>query len=325
MTNVQHAKYRRLPQLDGGLYLSDGGLETTLIYHEGFELPMFEAFTLIDSERGRTALRAYYDRYVAMAVRHGAGFILESPTWRANPDWGAKLGYDRDKLAAANRAAIDMLHAIRAAQATNRTPLVISGAIGPRGDGYDPGAVMSAWEAEAYHAWQIGVLKDAGADLVTAFTLTNVNEAIGVARAAEAASIPCVLSFTLETDGSLPTGEALGEAIQAVDRETDAAPAYYMINCAHPDHFSAVLDEHAAWMQRLRGIRANASRKSHAELDNSTELDAGHPQELGEQYAELLHRFPWINVLGGCCGTDHRHVEYISASCRGHSHSVGAA
>ncbi len=321
MTRNSHAKYRhRLPQQDGGLFLTDGGLETTLIFHDGFDLPMFASFVLTESERGRAALRAYFERYVAMAVHHGIGFILESPTWRANPDWGQKLGYDRNRLARANRAAIAMMRDIRDAGETARTPLVISGNIGPRGDGYDPGALMSPSEAEAYHAWQIGIFKEAGADLVSAFTLTNVNEAIGVARAAKAAGMPCVISFTLETDGRLPTGESLAAAIEAVDRETDRAPAYYMINCAHPDHFSAVLQDAPALRERLRGLRANASRMSHAELDNSTELDAGDPHELGELYAALLRRFPRINVLGGCCGTDHRHVGCISTSCRDHSH-----
>jgi S-methylmethionine-dependent homocysteine/selenocysteine methylase len=254
-----------------------------------------------------------------MAREHGHGFILESPTWRANPDWGAKLGYDRDRLAAANHASIQMLHDIRAAHETSKMPLVISGCIGPRGDGYDPGALMSPWEAQSYHAWQIGIFKDAGADLVSAFTLTNIAEAIGVACAAKAAYIPCVLSFTLETDGKLPTGESLAQAIETVDRETGSAPVCYMINCAHPDHFGNALIDGASWTQRLRGIRANASRKSHAELDNSTELDAGDPHELGQLYAELRRRFPHFNVLGGCCGTDHRHVGCISASCRGPS------
>jgi S-methylmethionine-dependent homocysteine/selenocysteine methylase len=318
MTKIHRAKYRhRLPQLDGGLFLSDGGLETTLMFHDGFDLPMFASFVLIESERGRAALRAYFHRYVAMAARHGAGFILESPTWRANPDWGRALGYDTDRLARANRAAIAMMHDIRGASDTAQTPLVISGNIGPRGDGYDPGALMSPWEAEAYHAWQIGIFEDSGADLVSAFTLTNVNEAVGVARAAEAAGMPCMISFTLETDGRLPTGESLATAIETVDREVNRPPAYYMINCAHPDHFSAVLADGPALTGRLRGLRANASRMSHAELDNSTELDAGDPEELGALYAELLHRFPRINVLGGCCGTDHRHVESISDSCRG--------
>jgi homocysteine S-methyltransferase len=325
MTGIHRAKYRhRLPQLDGGLFLTDGGLETTLIFHHGFDLPMFAAFVLLESERDRVALHAYFDRYAAMAVEQGTGFILESPTWRASPNWGQKLGYDRSRLARANGAAIAMMHDIREARATAQTQLVVSGNIGPRGDGYDPGAVMSPWEAEAFHAWQIGVFADAGADLVSAFTLTNVNEAIGVARAAKAAGMPCVISFTVETDGRLPTGETLAAAIASVDRETDEGPVYYMINCAHPDHFRDALDQDAAWMKRVRGLRANASRKSHAELDNSTELDVGNPHELGHLYAELLRRFPHINVLGGCCGTDHRHVACISAACRDSAHRVGS-
>jgi S-methylmethionine-dependent homocysteine/selenocysteine methylase len=218
-----------------------------------------------------------------------------------------------------------MMREVRAAHETKKSPLVISGCIGPRGDGYDPGALMRADDAQDYHAWQIGVLKDAGADLVSAFTMTNIAEAVGIACAAKAADIACAISFTLETDGRLPTGETLGKAIETVDRATKRAPVYYMINCAHPDHFSDVLDESAGWMRRVRGVRANASRKSHAELDNSTELDAGHPQELGEQYAELRRRFPQINVLGGCCGTDHRHVECIAVACSGASSNAAAA
>lgn len=311
------AKYRhRLPQLDGGLFLSDGGLETTLIFHEGFDLPMFEAFTLLESDTGHTVLRAYYDRYVPIAAGHGGGFVLETPTWRANPDWGAKLGYDRSRLADVNRTATELMHQIREAHETARFPIVISGCIGPRGDGYDPGTLMSPAEAEAYHAWQIGVFDDAGVDLVAAFTLTNIAEAIGVARAAKSSSIPSVISFTLETDGRLPTGHSLAEAIETVDAETGGSPTYYMINCAHPTHFEATLMGDAAWTSRLRGLRANASRRSHAELDNATELDAGDPAELGAQYAEILHRFPQINVVGGCCGTDHRHVECISAALK---------
>ena len=317
MARVHDIKYRhRLPQLDGDLFLTDGGIETTLIFHDGFELPLFAAFTLFDSERGRAALRAYFDRYAALAVAKGAGFVLENPTWRANPDWAAKLGYGRDRLADINRAAIGMMRAVRAQHETERSPFVISGCIGPRGDGYDPGALMRADDAQDYHAWQIGVLKDAGADLVSAFTMTNIGEAVGIVCAAKAADIRCVISFTLETDGRLPSGESLGHAIATVDRATNRAPAYYMINCAHPAHFSDVLEDGAAWTRRLRGMRANASRKSHSELDNCTELDAGDLQELGEQYAELLQRFPQINVLGGCCGTDHRHVSCIASSCR---------
>ena len=316
MPSSASPKYRhRLPQLDGRLFLTDGGLETTLIFHEGWELAIFQAFTLLDSERGRAALRAYFDRYVPLAVKQGTGFVLESPTWRANPDWAARISYSRDALAKVNHAAIDLMREVRDAYETERTPIVISGCIGPRGDGYDPGKVMGAEEAQAYHAWQVGVLRDAGADLVSAFTMNNVNEALGVTRAAQAAQIPCVISFTVETDGRLPTGDSLADAIEAVDAATGYAPAYYMINCAHPTHFEGALDPRASWIKRLRGLRANSSRRSHAELDNATELDAGNPTELGEQYADLLCRFPHINVLGGCCGTDHRHVERIGLAC----------
>jgi homocysteine S-methyltransferase len=311
------AKYReRLPQLDGGLFLTDGGLETTLVFHEGWDLPCFAAFVLLDSERGRKALRDYFDRYVPMAIAAGEGFILESPTWRANPDWAEKAGYGRDALARLNRAAIDLMHEVRERYETAASPMVVSGAIGPRGDGYDPGALMSPDEAADYHGFQIGLFRDAGADLVSAFTMTNIGEAQGVALAAKAADMPCVISFTVETDGRLPTGDTLAEAIESVDAASGEGPAYYMINCAHPTHFHHVLDAGGAWTKRIRGLRANSSCLSHAELDNAPELDIGNPLELAGQYADLVRRFPHINVLGGCCGTDHRHVDCISTACR---------
>jgi S-methylmethionine-dependent homocysteine/selenocysteine methylase len=313
----KQAKYRdRLPQLHGGLFLTDGGLETTLIFHEGWNLACFAAFVLMDGDDGRKTLRAYFDRYARIATDSGAGFVLESPTWRANPDWGAKIGYDLDALAQVNRAAIDLMHEIRDRHETAVSPIVVSGAIGPRGDGYIPGTVMGPGEAAAYHAYQIREFRDAGADLVSAFTMTNSSEAEGVAFAAKAERMPCVISFTVETDGRLPSGETLAEAIGRVDAATDEGPVYYMINCAHPTHFDHVLDRDGAWLARLRGIRANSSRCSHAELDNAPELDIGDPQELGAQYADLGRRFPHINVLGGCCGTDHRHVQCISTACR---------
>jgi len=315
-TSATPPKYRkRLPQLDGRMFLTDGGIETTLIFHEGWELPIGEAFKLLEGDRGRQALRAYFDRYVPMAIEHGAGFVLESPTWRANPDWAAKVGYDRTRLADINRAAIALMAEVRAAYETERSPMPISGCIGPRGDGYDPGKVASAEAFQDYHAWQVGVFREAGADFVSAITMTSINEGLGVARAAQAADMPCVISFTVETDGRLPTGEGLADAIGAVDAATGQGPAYYMVNCAHPTHFAHVLQD-AAWMKRLRGLRANASKRSHAELDNSPELDTGNPVELGAEYGDLLRRFPHINVLGGCCGTDHRHIEQIGLACR---------
>lgn len=309
------AKYRHhLPQLNGDLFLTDGGIETTLIFHAGLDLPFFAAFHLLKDEQGAAALRQYFASHAAIARQYGVGFILESATWRASSDWGNKLGYSRQALDEANRKAIALLHELRLELETDRVPMVISGCVGPRGDGYDPGVIMSPEEAEAYHAAQIGTFAATEADLVTAITMTNTNEAIGVTRAARTSGMPVVISFTVETDGKLPTGQPLPEAIQEVDAATGRAPAYYMINCAHPSHFEAVLDGQA-WMARLRGIRANASKRSHAELDAAPDLDDGDPVELGQQYSDLRMRFSQINVLGGCCGTDHRHIEHIGAAC----------
>ncbi|MBL6458691.1 homocysteine S-methyltransferase family protein [Belnapia sp. T6] len=312
-------RYRdHLPQLEnaGGLFLTDGGIETTLIFQDQLDLPCFAAFDLLKDEGGRAALNRYFSRHAAIARTRRVGFVLESPTWRANPDWGQKVGYSVASLAEANRAAISLMETVRDAQETARSPMVISGCIGPRGDGYDPGVLMSLEEAEAYHAWQIGIFAQTAADMVTAITMTNSNEAIGVARAAWAAGMPVAISFTVETDGRLPTGEALGEAIATVDAATDAAPAYYMINCAHPTHFAHLFaGEGAPWVGRLRGLRANASQRSHAELDQATDLDDGDPVDLGAQYANLRRRHRQLTVLGGCCGTDHRHIERICDAC----------
>jgi S-methylmethionine-dependent homocysteine/selenocysteine methylase len=309
------ARYReQLPQLGDGPLITDGGIETALIFHEGLDLPHFATFPLLRSEEGTAALRRYFDAYAAIAGDHGVGLVLESPTWRANPDWGQTLGYGPDELDQANRAAVALLEDVRDAHEPRASPIVISGCIGPRGDGYAPGATMSADEAESYHAGQIGVFADTAADMVCAITMTYEDEAVGVTRAARSAGMPVAISFTLETDGALPSGSPLAEAIARVDEETGGGPDYYMINCAHPTHFEGVLEPDAAWTGRIRGLRANASRKSHEELDESTELDEGDPAELGAQYVALRHRLPALTVLGGCCGTDHRHVREICAA-----------
>ncbi|HEX2860986.1 MAG TPA: homocysteine S-methyltransferase family protein [Lacunisphaera sp.] len=310
------AKYRdRLPQLGEALFLTDGGIETTLIYLDGMELPYFAAFDLLRTDRGRTALRKYFETHASIAREQGVGFVLESATWRASADWGAKLGYSAADLELANHQAIILLHELRPQFETASTPVVISGCIGPRGDGYRADRQMSVAEAEAYHAVQAGIFAAAGADLVTAITMTYAEEAIGLVRAAQAAGMPVAVSFTTETDGRLPSGQRLAEAISQVDGATRSAPVYYMINCAHPTHFAGTLEAGAPWLQRLRGIRANASTKSHAELDTCTELDAGNPAELGAQYVELRRLLPHLTVLGGCCGTDHRHIEAIGRAC----------
>ncbi|HSL45013.1 MAG TPA: homocysteine S-methyltransferase family protein [Anaerolineales bacterium] len=304
-----------LPQLDGGLYLTDGGIETTLIFHEDWELPDFAAFHLLKTPEGEAALRRYFRKYADLAKRFGTGLLLESATWRSSPDWGARLGYSSETLADANFRAIELLRDVREDYETKQMPVVISGCIGPRGDGYVPGNVMSAQEAESYHRGQIETFASSAANMVTAITMNYVEEAIGIARAAKNANIPAAISFTVETDGNLPTGQPLKSAIEQVDGATSGYPAYYMINCAHPTHFEHIVAEGGRWLERLRGLRANASHRSHAELNEAPDLDIGNPVELGKQYARLRRRMPNLNVLGGCCGTDHRHVEQIAEAC----------
>jgi homocysteine S-methyltransferase len=303
----------RLPQLDGGLYLTDGGLETTLIFHQGLDLPEFAAFDLLKDDAGTEQLRRYYEPYALLARERGLGLVLESPTWRANPGWAAKLGYSEEELDALNRKAIALMEELRAEYAGS-APVVISGCIGPEGDGYAPDTMLTVDEAERYHSAQIGTFSDTAADLVTAITMTYAEEATGVARAAAKVGLPSVISFTVETDGRLPSGQALAGAIQQVDDETGGAPAYYMINCAHPTHFDDVLAGGGDWVQRIGGLRTNASMKSHAELDEAEELDDGDPDDLGARHGALKPHLPAANVLGGCCGTDYRHVGAICSA-----------
>jgi S-methylmethionine-dependent homocysteine/selenocysteine methylase len=302
----------RLPQLDAPHpFLTDGGLETTLIFHRGLDLPCFAAFDLLKHEGGRDELRAYFEPYVGLARDQGVGFVLDTATWRANPDWALQLGYSLDDLDAATRDSVALAEEIRAAAEANGTPIVINGVVGPRGDGYDPAVLMSPDEAEGYHGRQVAAFADSAADMVTAVTMTHADEAIGIARAARAHDLPAVISFTVETDGRLPDGQALGAAIERVDAETGGSVAYFMINCAHPSHFADVLEDEGAWRERIRGLRANASAKSHAELDEAEELDAGDPVALGAEHQALRPRLGSVAVLGGCCGTDCRHVEAI--------------
>lgn len=309
------AKYRNnLPQLSNKIFLTDSGLETTLIFKENVELPEFAAFTLLETIEGANLLREYYRRHAALAVGNDSGFVLESVTWRANKDWGAKLGLSESGLENINRRAVRLMEEIRDEFETYISPMVISGNIGPRGDGYTAENKMSSDEAEQYHAAQIGIFKETNADMVSAFTINYVEEAIGIVRAAQAAGIPIVISFTVETDGRLPSGQTLKDAIEATDEATDSYAAYFMINCAHPTHFENVLTDEA-WTKRIGGIRANSSTKSHAELDESTELDEGNPSELGRQYSAILSKLPNVRVLGGCCGTDIRHVSEIAKEC----------
>ena len=304
-----------LPQLtDDDLYLTDGGLETTLIFLQGIDLPDFAAFPQLDSEDGRAALRRYYTPYLDLAERVDTGFVLDTPTWRANRDWGAQLGYDPNALGEVNRRAVDYIAGLGNARPS--TELVLDGVVGPRGDGYVVSDPMKPDEAAEYHTLQARAFAAAGAQMMTAVTMTYAAEAIGVVAAAVAEGLPVVVSFTVETDGRLPSGQGLADAIAEVDSATEGAPAYFMVNCAHPTHFAGVLETGGPWLERVKGVRANASTMSHAELNEADQLDRGDVQVLTTHYRELRQILPDMRVAGGCCGTDDAHISAIADGLR---------
>ncbi|RYD80357.1 MAG: homocysteine S-methyltransferase [Sphingobacteriales bacterium] len=309
-----------LPHESADLFLTDGGLETTLVFKEGFELPCFAAFDLLKDEKGYNSLQEYYRRYLAIAKVYKTGFILESPTWRANPDWIEKIGYPAAAISSINTKAIELLRDLKKEFTEHIDPIIISGCVGPRGDGYSIENKMTAGEAKEYHLQQVNIFSNAGVDMVSAITMNYAEEAIGICLAGNEVKLPVVISFTVETNGRLVTGMSLKEAIETIDSSVNTAPVYYMINCAHPTHFLNELDEDKKqhWVKRIRGIRANASCKSHAELDESTELDRGNPGQLGLEHKVLKQNLNQLNVFGGCCGTDEEHVKEIISILKPH-------
>ena len=293
------------------LRLTEGGLETSLVFHHGVDLPHFAAFPLLADEGGKRVLRAYWEPYLELVRDTGAPFVVDTATWRANADWGAHLGYDAAALAKVNAAAVGFARGI----ATEMGGAGVNGVVGPRGDGYVVGQVMTEEQAAEYHLPQVGSLAEAGVDQVSAITFTYPSEAVGFVRAATRVGVPAVVSFTVETDGRLPNGDSLRSAVERVDVETGSAPVGYLVNCAHPTHLEGAFED-GPWLTRITGLRANASTMSHAELDAAEELDAGDPDDLAARYRELKDRLTALELLGGCCGTDHRHVRAIHAACR---------
>jgi len=301
-------RYRdALPQLGGEIFLADGGIETDLIFNRNVEVRQFAAHTLLETGAGRQALEDYFRPYLDLAAKADLGFVLDSQTWKAHLHWAAALVATEEELRTANRDSIGFISGLRDRLGSTRRAVVLNAVIGPRGDAYAPDARHEVEAARDYHARQLGWLAETEVDMVTATTFTQADEAAGLVLAASGVGLPAAVSFTVETDGRLPSGESLADAIHRVDDLTAGVAAYFMVNCAHPDHFDHVLED-AGWARRIRGLRCNASRKSHAELDACEVLDAGDPEELANQVAAFRERLPWLNVVGGCCGTDLRHV-----------------
>lgn len=294
----------------GSVAVTDGGIETDLIHRRGAQLTDFAAFPLVETPEGRALLRSYFDDYAGIASAHGHALILESPTWRANPDWGGRLGYSVQDLTAVNIAAIELMKDLRRSYAeTVDGDVIVSGTVGPRYDGYSAADEIEPAAAADYHRPQLAAFADAGADRATAYTISYVGEAIGIVQAARQVGIPIAVSFTVETDGRLASGIPLADALRRVDDV--AAPDFFLVNCAHPSHVEVALTVPGEWTRRIAGTRTNASPAGHDDLDAAVERGDGTPEEFAAAQHRLMNRLPHLSIVGGCCGTDARHIAAI--------------
>jgi homocysteine S-methyltransferase len=299
-----------LPEL-----ITDGGIETHIIFNMGVELPHFSAFPLNDSATGRDLIRRYYRDYLPVARAAGRGFLFATDSWRASPDWADRIGYDRALLKQNNVTSVALCAELAEEFTAAGVESAIAAVLGPRRDAWQYDARMTVTEAIDYHSPQVEAFAGTAATSLHAYTLNNAPEGIGIARSAQQAGLPVVLSFTVETNGALPGGKPLEVAVAEVDEATGGYPAYYMINCAHPRHFARELRSGAPWVRRIGGLRANASCKSHSELDASPDIDIGDIAGLADDHAELLPLLSNLHLIGGCCGTDHRHIAAICTRC----------
>ncbi|MDX2274422.1 MAG: homocysteine S-methyltransferase family protein [Hyphomonadaceae bacterium] len=303
-------------QREDVIYLTEGGQETELMYKFGFELPEFAMYPLLDNAEALAAMRGMYQRVLETAAKHQVGVLLGGLDYRASPDWASKLGYSREGLADAQFRCIGFLREAAEPFEGQIPDIKIVGCVGPRGDAYSLNRTITAEEAEDYHAVQIETLKRAGVDLISAMTFNNIEEAVGVARAAAKANMPLTVSFTLDSTHRLKSGPSLKQAIEQTDaRAGDARPAFYGVNCSHPVEFEPAL-EPGDWIKRVRSLRPNASAKEKVELCKIGHLEDGDPVEFGEQMGDLARRYPHIDVWGGCCGTWERHLDHIAANVK---------
>ena len=293
-------------------FLTDGGFETWLFFQQGFEAPEFAAIMLMENENAQRAMRSYFEEFFKMAESAKTGFVLDTNTWRGCTKWADSLGVSQEDLLTLSKKAVTFASNLKAEWQHRVSPILVNGVIGPSGDGYSPDQTPDPVTAEKLHTPQMKIFAESEVDMVSALTITNIDEAIGITNAAKLFNLPIVISFTVEINGCIPTGQSLGEAIKAVDEATNNSPIYYMVNCAHPDHFGGSLKTDADWLARIGGLRANASRMTHEELDNSEVLDEGNPEEFGLLHNEIAKGLDNLHAIGGCCGTDHRHIKAIA-------------
>lgn len=294
------------------IIITDGGLETTLIYKYNIELPYFSCINLLKTDSGRNIIYNCLLNYVNISEKYNVNIIIETPTWRCSKKWSKLLNCENSDIEKINREAVNIVKSIK----KNNKKIIISGNIGPIDDGYVISNKLTIEELKEYHSEQIYILANENVDIISAFTINYVEEAIGITLVCKDINIPLVISFTLNIDGKLPSGMTLEDSIKYIDKYTNYYPMYYMINCAHPKHFISLFkDNNSDWIKRIKGIRSNASDKSHEELNNSKKLDIGNIVELSNYCKNIRKENKHINIFGGCCGTDENHVEEILIKC----------
>lgn len=300
------------PMGSGEIFLTEGGSETEIMYRHGFELPEFAMFPLLDNPKAVSAMHGIFSKQLDVAAEFGLSFLLSGLDYRASPDWGAKLGYSPTALAEANTAAIDFLRDVAKGYEGQVPRLLFGGILGPRGDAYGLNREITADVAEEYHAVQLETLKLAGVDFACAMTFNNIPESVGAARAAAKIGVPLSVSLTLDSTHRLKSGPSLADAITEIDAQTgNDAPDFYLLNCSHPLEYEPAL-ETEDWINRLRGVRPNASKMEKIALCKLGHIEEGNPVELGSQLRSLSERYPHMDIFGGCCGTGHSHLREIA-------------
>ena len=301
-------------QVSGLIYLTEGGQETEVMYRHGFDLPEFAMFPLLDQPDAVEVVRAMYSAVLDTAERHGCAVLLGGLDYRASPDWAGLIGYDPTALAAMQTRAIEFLREVSDPYRDRLPDVRIAGIVGPRGDAYQVNPTITADESEEYHSVQLATLAASGVDLVEAMTFNNVDEAVGLARAASSAGLPLSVSFVLDSDHNLNGGPSLKEAIESVDAAAGSdRPAFYGINCSHPFEFMPAI-ESGEWFKRIRCLRPNAAAADKISLCTLGHLEEGDPVELGSLMGQLAADYPHIDIWGGCCGTWDKHLDHIARS-----------
>jgi len=291
---------------DNRLILAEAAVIETLRRTEGVKLhPQLEHALLIYDAKGKDELTQIFSSYIGVARKARVPLMICSPTWRASRNRLEASGIERD----VNGDAVRFLKDVRAEQGDFESNILIGGLIGCKNDCYRPGECLLSDEAHRFHGWQIERLCAQGVDFLMAATLPAVTEAIGIARSMSDAGRPYFISFVINRAGRVLDGSLLDAAIETIDAAAENPPLGYMINCAYPS-FLIPDDLPSVILERLVGFQGNASSLDHDQLDNSPELQSDPIEDWGNRMIDLNTRFG-IKILGGCCGTDARHLEYI--------------